>query len=127
MEGQQITVRENNEYWTDVWSIPRWNPNLLQHLEPSHRVQFSEVMMDTHGSLTPSAHLLPICKDDRPFDLKPSLQLIKAFVCSTLEEEAGFKSACREAAFWPLTAQKLEMLHVCALFWQLLRGLKVSD
>lgn len=75
-EPQRIPVRENNEYWADVWSIPHWKPNLLQHLELSHRMQFFEVMMDTRGSLFPWAHHLLICKDD----LKSSLQLIKAFV-----------------------------------------------
>ena len=85
-------------------------PNLLEHLELCHCMQFFEVMMDTHGSLFPWARLLLICKDDKRFDLNSSLQLIKAFVCSTLEEEAGFKSAHK--ALWRLTVKKLEMLHV---------------
>lgn len=76
-------------------------------------MQFFEVMMDTHGSLFPCAHLLLICKDDKCFDLSSSLQLIKAFVCTTLEEEDGFKSAHK--ALWLLTFKKLDLLRVSVL------------
>lgn len=114
-EPQQIRVRENNEYWASAWSIPHRKPNLLEHLELCRRMQFFEMMIDTHGSLFPWAHLLLICKDDKWFDLNSSLQLIKAFVCSTLEEEgAGFKAAhCK--LLWLLTVKKFELLSACVL------------
>lgn len=79
-EPQQSSVRESNEYRADIWSIPHWKPNLLPHLDLCHCVHFFffKVMMDPHGSLFPWAHLLLICMDDKRFDLKSSLQLIKA-------------------------------------------------
>lgn len=111
-EPQRIPVRENNEYWADVWSIPHWKPNLLQHLELSHRMQFFEVMMDTRGSLFPWAHHLLICKDD----LKSSLQLIKAFVLFHLGSGGCLWVGLSASIYGPWC---LRSWKCCALFWQL--------